>query len=516
MADPIEFVQLEPNEDATSVRDRLSFFRGQRVLLIWPEEGTALNRKLDLVLVQREAMRRAIRLAVVTHDPEVIEYAQELNVSTFETIGASQRGRWKRGRSKVFTSRSQKPEDEPEHEELMPVASRVRVTPRVSVSRFLRGLIILALLGALGAVLGLVFPSATVTFDLAEETINVSSTIIASPSAGSTDIENGIIPARLLKIDITQTGSRPTSGTQSLSPTPASGFVWFINQSGDAIEIPTGTIVSTSGGAPIRYRTTESVTLAAGAENYVEVRIEALPEFAGLIGNVDVNVINTVEEDWSDQVIVINPSPMTGGEDRNLPVVTETDRERLLAAVRQLIQNQALEEFQAQLAEHEILILETLGLAPESNRADWQTFTAETGAYEASIGLTLRAIVQVVVIDERRAHEVVFARMGAEIPPGRSILPNTLEYTNGPVTNIDDEGQVTFSVTGVGQVAGQINTGALQERLAGQTIEEAQTYLTSTLDLAPDTTPQITVSPDFLGRLPFLPIRINVRVVEGE
>jgi len=89
-----QYVQLETGDDVSSVRDRLSFVRGQKVLLIWPENGTILTRKLDLVLIQREAMRRAIRLALVTHDSEVVKHASELNISTFETIGASERGRW--------------------------------------------------------------------------------------------------------------------------------------------------------------------------------------------------------------------------------------------------------------------------------------------------------------------------------------------------------------------------------------------------------------------------------------
>ena len=58
-------------------------------------------------------MRRAIRLALVTHDAEVIRHARELNISTFETIGAAERGRWKRGRGKVFTNRFQRPKEEP-------------------------------------------------------------------------------------------------------------------------------------------------------------------------------------------------------------------------------------------------------------------------------------------------------------------------------------------------------------------------------------------------------------------
>ena len=123
-----ELVQIEANEDANTVRDRLAFIRGRHELLVWPEEGTALTRKLDLVLIQREAMRRAIRLAIVTHDPQVMKHARELNISTFETIGESERKRWKRGRSKVFTGRFQRPKDEHDPEEFL---SDIRMFPEV-------------------------------------------------------------------------------------------------------------------------------------------------------------------------------------------------------------------------------------------------------------------------------------------------------------------------------------------------------------------------------------------------
>src|SRR5664279_3503668 len=141
-----EFVQLEPGEDVASVRDRLTALRGEHVLLIWPENGTALNRKLDLVLVQREAMRLAIRLALVTHDPAVIKQAVELNISTFETVGASDRGKWKRGRSSVFTDRYDRPEEDPQPGELMEVASRVRVIPKRSPLRLIARIVLLLLL----------------------------------------------------------------------------------------------------------------------------------------------------------------------------------------------------------------------------------------------------------------------------------------------------------------------------------------------------------------------------------
>jgi hypothetical protein len=76
------------------------------------------------------------------------------------------------------------------------------------------------------------------------------------------------------------------------------------------------------------------------------------------------------------------------------------------------------------------------------------------------------------------------------------------------------QGHVTFVIRGHGQVGGQLNVTALQERLAGRSIEDAIRYLATELDLAAGTAPQITLSPDWLQQMPILPMRIDVRLVD--
>ncbi len=516
MPEAIEFVQLEAGEDATSVRDRLSFYRGQQVLLIWPEEGTALTRRLDLVLVQREAMRRAIRLALVTHDVAITDHARELNISTFETIGAAQRGRWKRGRSKVFTDRDDKPLETPAPEDLMPVASRVRVKPRMPLSGLLRLLLFVAVLALIAGLAVVIVPGATVTLQLAQEELRVETTITASPQAARTDVESAIIPARVRTLELQESGSRQAGGAETLPPITATGIITVINTTTQAFDLPAGTVVRTSGGEPIRFATVTAATLPAGVDQVVEIPIEALPESAGDAGNLAAGLINAIETDWNTLVTVINLSPTSGGETRSVPMVTQDDRDRLMAAVRQQIQARALSEFEAQLAADEILMIETLGFAPESNRADWQTFSAEVGDLTETLTLDLRAIVQVTVVDRRRAEEIVFARMGQRIPRGRLIEADTLSYVMGPVSAVDDQGQVTFTMTGSGRVAGQVDAAQLLPQLAGRTPTEALTYLLSAVDIQPGTTPEISISPDLLGRLPLLPVRITIRVTQGD
>src|ERR1700733_180183 len=114
----LQIIQLEPYDDVISVRDRLSFVKTERVLLVWPRTSTILKRKLDLVLIQREAARRGARLALVTQDLDVIEYATELNISTFDTVNASNKAKWKRPRNKVFVNRADRPDNAPDAYEL--------------------------------------------------------------------------------------------------------------------------------------------------------------------------------------------------------------------------------------------------------------------------------------------------------------------------------------------------------------------------------------------------------------
>src|SRR5215475_11350790 len=114
----LQIIQLEPYDDVISVRDRLAFVKTERVLLVWPRSGSILKRKLDLVLIQRESQRRGARLALVTNDLDVIEYATELNISTFDSVNASYKAKWRRPRNKVFIDRSDRPEDAPDAYEL--------------------------------------------------------------------------------------------------------------------------------------------------------------------------------------------------------------------------------------------------------------------------------------------------------------------------------------------------------------------------------------------------------------
>lgn len=513
-----EFVQIGQNEDVASVKDRLSFLRGKNVLLIWPEEGTALTRKLDLVLVQREAMRRTIRLAIVTHDPLVIKHAEELNISTFETIGSSERGRWKRGRSKVFTNRFQRPKSNPDPEELTEVASRVRREERTQSFFYTYGVrigVFFVFLALIAGIAYVVVPGATVYIVPAQQSVEAQVQIIADPSlqANEVDVENGLIPPTRLRLEVEDTASVPTTGSRDTDDVLALGLVTFINRTDTPITVPISTQVSTGTGNPVMFRTLQEATLAGQAGAEAEVIVEAMPVSSGEVGNVASNTINTVIGPLDNRIDVVNREPTTGGESRSLRTASEADRELLLALIRQQLQARAFVEMEMVLSPTQFIVDDTVRIIEE--RTDSMTFNVEIGEPAETLSLTMSAVVEGVVIDEELSQRIVFAYLSDQIPRGRVIDRDSIVYSRGPFTVDTATNTISFVMSGSAEVRGQVDEAILRERLAGRSVGDALIYLFEEVDIAEDTSPRIEVSPNWFGQMPLLPMRINIVTEES-
>lgn len=514
--DERQFIQIEADEDANSVKDRLSFYRGERVLLVWPEEGTALTRKLDLVLIQREAIRRQIKLAFVTHDPQVIQHARDLNISTFQTIGASERGRWKRGRTRVFTGRERRPTIGHEGDTLEDITAAYRQS--LFTNNLTLGGIILRMM-VLGIVLGVAFgvfyfvvPQATIHLMPAVQSLDISVEITVNPEEGysNVDIENAILPALRISVEIEETATIPTTGQQIAGQSDAKGEVLFINQTDEEVILPAGVVVSTSASTPVNFRTTEDAVVPAGVGAEIMLEVEPLPNSLGEIGNVEANMVNTVIGFFGEQVTVINPQPISGGGTQIRQVVTQDDRDRLNTQVNQLLQQRAYNEIikLPQIGESQRIILETLRIVEE--RDEWTRFSALPGAYQDTLSLIKRAVVEVIVVDTTLGQQIVFARMASQIPRGRAFDPDSITYTLGDVSIVD--GIIQFNMAGSGLVVGQINEPQIKSAIANLTVNQAQAYLKENLALQPDAPLDIIITPPLFGRIPIWTERITIEV----
>jgi hypothetical protein len=506
-----QIIHLEPHDDVTSVRDKLGWVRAPRVLLVFPDDPRerVLQRKLDLVLIQREATRLRAQLALVTSDPIIIEHARELGIACFRSIEASQKRYWRTERARLKIERAEQPTRL--DSELVEAATRFKPRPGglpAQVQRIAAGslLVITATAFLIGAYL--LLPSATVYLTPAANQVTVTTTVIAVPEAAEVDTASGTIPARMVGVEVEGSAIVDTTGTQEEPMEKARGVALFSNLLPDQVTVPAGTIVRTSAAQPVRFVTLADATLPGQIGETVEVPIEALEP--GYEGNLPSNRINQIEGSLSSRVAVTNGQPTRGGDVTEVRAISQEDYDRVRALLMQKLQQRAFAEMQTSpyidLQETEFIPLESLVIV----LIDSETYDGYVDQSAEQVSLTMRATVQGTAIDERLARQVVYARLADKVGTGYQIGPDSLIFRRGEVTGIGEQRQVTFIMQGAGDVSLAIQPEAVREMVHGMAVSEALVRLDRELPLA--TPPVIEVWPGFWPLMPSLPFRIQVEV----
>lgn len=508
-----QIIQLERHDDVVSVRDRLGTIQAERVLLVWPERGSILQRKLDLVLIQREAARMNARLGLVTDDFTVIEHADELNIPVFYSIQEARRIRyWRSDPRDLFTGRADRPQNgRPSVAELIAEGRRqpLALPPEfVAVRRAINRVLFAVAMALLLLGLYVVAPGARVTLEPAADQVSVTVPVIADPELGGVNLIDRAVPARIVGVEVEWSTAVSTSGVTTVPSEPARGTVVFSNQLIDQVVVPAGTVVRTTAAEPVRFQTTQEVIVPAGIAATAETPIEALPEYIGLVGNVDANLINRVEGPLGVQLAVTNLEPTRGGGVKEVPAVAKEDYERLRAALLQQLQQRAYVEMSSPdwIGPTEFVALESLSVVWVQD----ETYSAYVGEAADSVSLEMRVVVQGVVIDEQYARQVAYAALAERVGPGFRILDNSLTFVRGETLGVDDARRVTFLMTGAGDVASAINPDAVREQVAGLAVDQAVASLNAEFPLKQP--PRIELWPDWFGRIPLLPVRVDVVV----
>ncbi len=514
MSSETEYLHLEAADTVVTVRERLAPLRGRRALLIWPPNGAPLRRKLDLVLIQRAAYRRAIQLALVSQDKHIITCAAELNISCFASIDDSESERWKRGRQKRFLPRYHKPSADLQPEDLALIAARIenrkRHSPwRSAIERFL---VLVLLIAVIGSAVYVILPSAVVEVKLAQEDVIVVVDIIADQKTTVVNLERGLIPAQSLFQTVETTATIPASGTFWLDSVSAAGVVTFTNLSEARVIIPAKTILGTSAGEPILFETTADVLVPAGLGRSVDATVEAREGYRGSIGNVSAGMINTVFGALAENVSVINLAPLAGGGNRSVKVVADEDQARLLESVRIQLQSLAFEQMRSTLSDSQVIIIESIRI--EEERKEWINFSADIGTMTSELSLTMRATVSGIAVDDRYGRQVALGRLKAILPPGKELVAGSVEYSRGPFALGRPEGQVSFTATVSAIAVAALNADALRAKLAGLSISEANDLLSARPEISAADPPVLKVYPKGLEKMPMLSIQIDLRLKE--
>jgi hypothetical protein len=349
-------------------------------------------------------------------------------------------------------------------------------------------------------------PGAKITLHPEVETIEVKRQIVADPELG--DAPGGAsVPGRVLSSIQSWQAEVATTGIVEVNDSAARGEVVFVNLLDQPVTVPAGTRLSTSAAERIVFQTLNDVQIpgVVGASTSSEVvAVDPGPD-----GNVDASLVNRIEGPLATQLEVRNLEAMSGGGIRAEAAVSEADIERLRSQIMQQLQVRALADMESQLSERELLAQDSLRVV----RVLQETKSVFPGEQADKLAMEVRAELQATAVDEAQAVALVYQALSDSVARGTVLVPESLVFRGGEVLGVDSQGRVTFDMVASGQVAAEVDADQAAAEVAGQETAIAMRYLADRLPLRRQ--PEIIVWPEWFGRIPYLPIRIQSQIDTG-
>ncbi len=496
-----ESVLLETGDDAAAIRARLRSVQGKRALLVVPEGCPGLDSLVDLKLLGRQAIALDKQVALVTKDRKLKALAQGLGFRTFSSVERGQRANWERSKPLAHHFFAASTRYRPSAGvKLAPLGSQVLQLGEKIVFSF----VFAAMFAILGIILIVFVPTATVTLRPATYPVSTILTIQANPDLESPDFINLRIPARVLESEIVGSDQLPTTAMRDEPDTRATGEVVFTNRRSQATTVMSDTIVSTSAGTTVRFRTMEEIVLPPRVGGRRRAPIEAVDP--GPSGNVPPHTINRVEGPMDRQVNVINTDPTQGGAMSQVTYVTNADKEQLREALLQQLRQQVYDTLTAGLSEKELLPRESLMAFALS-----ETYDKFPGDAADFLGLHMRALIRGTRIDIEDAELLGLRMLQLEVREGFQLLPEETEFQLGEVGEAGYDGTFTFQMTAKGVTWMEIDEADIREGIGGKAVTQAEEYLSRHFRLAE--APTVQVSPAWWPRVPWLFFRISIQVL---
>src|SRR5512138_1549821 len=156
-----QIIALESHDDFISVRDRMSWAKSPRILLVWPKYEQITLRPADLRILQQHAVTLGAEMGVITRRGDVRRDAERFGIPVFTSAAAAQRQIWGPRRRMVAPVAPRKPRERAQLE-AMKQAAGLRDTgwtssPAARIGFFAMGVL------AVMAVAAVFVPEATIT-----------------------------------------------------------------------------------------------------------------------------------------------------------------------------------------------------------------------------------------------------------------------------------------------------------------------------------------------------------------
>ncbi len=490
-----QIITLESHDDLISVRDKLSWAKTPRILLVVPKYAQVNLRILDLKVLQRHADSLGAQLGIVTRRAKVRRDAQALGMTVFASTAKAQRDPWADSAPRIRRIPKVPRRDLRQiRDSIYEKEAAWRASLLGRVLAFTAGVI------AVLAILGLFIPRATLILSPEAKIQRVVIPVLASESTQGVSV-TGLIPAQKISATVSAEQSVAITSRISVPKSKSKGVARFINLSQAEVEIPAGTVVATE--SSTRFVTLNDTRLPAGMDQFVDAPIEAIE--AGVQGNVASDEITLVEGALGLSISVVNPNPLKGGANSQLIGATDEDRANLSEALLADLRRAAETKLQAQMAPADLLLLDTVEVVQIME----ETFFPPVGQPGKTASLTMKVEFSARYAVGDDLNTLSLSTLNASVEEGfaQTALP-AYQIISTPVT--DTSGVTHFELEVTRTLLRQVDSMQVFSIVRGYKPESMTDELVSKLSLRQ--APEIIITPFWWKWLPLIPFNISVNI----
>lgn len=364
---------------------------------------------------------------------------------------------------------------------------------------FLIGGIIFGVLLIGGFIAWWFLPKATVTVYIAPRKLDEKVTIFVDPDAGSVDLEDKVLPGKV--VATTEKGERTTSATGTKEVGERATGEVTIYRVGSEITIPEGTVLN--GPNDIDFTLNDSVTVASGsATSPGTAKTAVTAEDIGAQYNLDSGATFSVGN-YGAEVEAKNESSFSGGSSRTISAVSEEDQEDLLDDLKEELMEKAAASLEGQATEDQYFIE-----GSTTSEVSDQEFSAKVGDEADNLKLTLTIDVEGMVVDKTALYDLAKEVLKDRIPEGYVLRESQIEMDFSLEDAKDGVYELEASIDA--NLLPEIKTKEVAKEIVGKYPEVAVDYL----DTIPGfTRAEIDIKPHFPGKLGSLPrVAKNIQV----
>ena len=509
-----QIIQLEAHDDTVSTREKMGWSQTSRIVLVWPVRGMVLDRRLDLVLLQRHAASLGAQLALVTRNEEILFHARELGIPTFDSKKKAQAARWRVGRRRRLrlVRRAPRPDLEELRKLAHPREAEWRNRPDVRLSVFLISL--LALLAVLAALL----PSSQITLSPDTQLQQITLPVTASTRFTVANLA-GELPAHPISVVVEARGNITTTGQVPVPQFPSTGSVKFTNLTEHAVAIPLGTMVTTLGDEVIRFATTQSGLVDAGPGESTSLPVKAVTP--GSQGNLPANSLQAIDGPLGLELSVTNTFVTSGGIDQPARAPAPMDRTLLYNQLFATLRKTAAKELELRadsggessaLSDDDFPIPVTL----QFKRILEQTYDPPAAVQNQpaeQLHLTLRLEFEALAVSGQDLDGLALPVLDANLPSGYRPLPGTVKIQHLSSPALDTAGDAHWQVQFSRTLQNDLSQDRVVRIVKGKPVARAVKDMLAQLPL--QSLPVIRQEPAWWPYLPVLPMRITILLKEN-